>query len=81
MPYIPEFERDLYDPVAVPAKTQGQLNFQITCLLKQYLDAHGYSYETFNDILGAVEGAKLEFYRRKVVGYEDRKIEQNGDVY
>ena len=32
-------------------------------------------------ILGAVECAKLELYRRAVVPYEKKKIKENGDVY
>ena len=31
--------------------------------------------------MGALEGVKLEMYRRKISAYEDRKIEMNGDVY
>ena len=42
---------------------------------------HPLTYQTMNDIIGALEGAKLEFYRRVVVPYENDKIEQNGDVY
>jgi len=41
----------------------------------------GPSYQTINDIIGALEGAKMEFYRRVVVPYEDKKIKDNGDVY
>jgi len=32
------------------------------------------------DVLGALECAKLEFYRRLVAVYEDVKIRENGDV-
>jgi len=31
--------------------------------------------------MGALEGAKLEFYRRVVVPYEEKKMKENGDVY
>jgi hypothetical protein len=41
----------------------------------------GLSYQTINDIVGALEGAKLEFYRRVAVPYEDKKIIENGDVF
>lgn len=32
-------------------------------------------------MVGALESAKLELYRRKVSPYEDQKIEANGDVW
>ena len=41
----------------------------------------GLNYQTCNDVMGALEGAKAEFYRRVVGPYEDQKIEENGDVY
>jgi hypothetical protein len=37
-------------------------------------------YAQMNEILGALEAAKLELYRRIVSPYEDEKIEENGDV-
>ena len=36
---------------------------------------------SLDDVLGALEGAKLEFVRRVVVPYEERKMKENGDVY
>ena len=39
-----------------------------------------YNYQTMNDIMGALAGAQIEFYRRKVAPYEDTKIKDNGDV-
>jgi len=33
-----------------------------------------------NDAIGALEGAKLELYRRVISKYEDKKIMENGDV-
>lgn len=59
----------------------GELNYQITMLMLEYQILHGLSYQTINDILGALEGAKLEFYRRVAVPYENGKIAENGDVY
>jgi hypothetical protein len=58
----------------------GELNYLITTLLMDYYN-QGPSYQTINDIIGALEGAKMEFYRRVVVPYEDKKIKDNGDVY
>lgn len=81
MPYIKGYEREFYEPHAPAPDSPGQLNFQITCLIKQYLDKMGLCYDTINDIVGAIEGAKLEFVRRVVGPYEDTKIQENGDCY
>lgn len=59
----------------------GELNYEITLKILEYMTQHGLSYQTINDVIGALEGAKLEFYRRIAVPYEDRKIAENGDVY
>lgn len=80
MPYIKQERRDPcfwidHDPNA------GDLNYSITMQCKHYLDQKGLSYQTINDILGALEGAKAEFYARVARPYEDTKREENGDVY
>jgi hypothetical protein len=80
LPYIKEHERDYYEPHCPKAKNPGQLNFQITCLIKKYL-GDSLNYDYINDVMGALEGAKLEFYRRVAAPYEDEKIKINGDVY
>jgi hypothetical protein len=59
----------------------GELNYILTRLLYEYYKSNGGRYTQVNDILGALEGAKLEFYRRVAAPYEDKKIEENGDVY
>lgn len=78
MPYIRQKDRLIakQDPV-----TSGELNFAISNLLSNYIKIQGLSYTAINDIIGALEGAKLEFYRRVAVPYEDEKIKENGDVY
>lgn len=58
----------------------GELNYVITMLIKNYFN-HKPCYQSINDIVGALEGAKLEFYRRVAAPYEDLKITENGDVY
>jgi hypothetical protein len=45
------------------------------------MDKHGQSYSIINDIVGVLECAKMEFYRRVAVPYEDKKRTENGDVY
>lgn len=86
MPYIKQERRKEFRAVANSGGnpitiTSGDLNYEITRKLTKYIQFNGLSYLTINDILGALEGAKLEFYRRIVVPYEDKKIEENGDVY
>lgn len=79
MPYIKQEQR----PAVFERGPQnaGELNYLFTMVLQQYIEAKGNSYQTFNDILGALEGAKLEFVRRIVSPYENGKIELNGDIY
>ncbi len=78
MPYIPEEQRRLLAYHPVP-ENPGQLNYLITKLVKAYLEEHP-KYQDFNDVVGALECAKLEVYRRSVAPYEDAKIVENGDV-
>lgn len=57
----------------------GDLNFAFTVILNDYWKNNP-RYQTANDIIGALEGAKMEFARRYVYPYEDEKISENGDV-
>jgi hypothetical protein len=79
MPYIKQQDREELDEWEVP-KSAGDLNYVIHLEIERYLIEKGESYQTYNDILGALEGAKLELYRRRVSGYEDKKIAENGDI-
>ncbi len=83
MPYISvearaRLERSLGRPTL---DTAGELNYCITRLIERYRERLGTNYQTLNDILGALEGAKQEFYRRVVEPYENTKLALNGDVY
>lgn len=80
MPYIKKDDRDQIC-LGRGSRTAGELNFIFSLLIKNYVGDKGESYQTYNDILGALEGAKLELYRRKIAPYEDKKIKENGDVY
>jgi hypothetical protein len=83
MPYILQDERDkYYDKLLdMPIANAGDLNFCITTLCDQYLRAKGLRYEHINTVIGALECAKLELYRRIAAPYENRKWDANGDVY
>jgi hypothetical protein len=80
MPYVARDRRKALGEFAEP-RTSGELNYQLTTKITAYLKDHKLSYSTINDILGALEGAKMEFYRRVAVPYEEKKIMENGDVY
>lgn len=81
MPYITNDRRIRLARRASECSGAGELNFVITQICKEYIENHGQTYAKINDVIGALEAAKMEFYRRLVVPYEDEKIEQNGDVY
>jgi len=80
MPYIDKINRRKIQH-GWKAETAGELNYAVTMMCKDYLEANGEKYQTYNDILGALEGCKLEIYRRKTATYEDQKIQTNGDVW
>lgn len=81
MPYIDAKDRNALEPhTGRDPMTAGELNYAITCLVDGYL-AGMLDYQGINDCLGALEGAKLELYRRVAAPYEDHKKALNGDVY
>lgn len=62
-------------------ESAGELNYAITALIRVYLIQNVLSYQTINDVKGALQGALSEFDRRIVAPYEDKKKKANGDVY
>lgn len=82
MPYITD-ERKREVKLKGPL-TPGELNYAITMLALNYYylaSPQQGGYALINEIMGAMECAKLEFYRRVAVPYEEQKKEENGDVY
>jgi hypothetical protein len=80
MPYITKKQRE-FVRMGASAFSAGELNYQFTMLALKYLKNNGYTYARMNDVVGAFEAAKLEFYRRVVVPYENKKIVENGDCF
>lgn len=81
MPYIRKDLRErLLPKLAAFPINAGELNFILTSICVRYLGS-GPRYEDYNRVIGALECAKLELYRRMVAPYEDAKIRENGDVY
>lgn len=92
MPYISQSDRPQYNALIAelaqllatqPAeKRKGHGNYVITQILRgAWVSApEAESYSNYADIIGTLECAKLEIYRRWVAGYEDKAIAKNGDV-
>ena len=90
MPYVTQAVRD-HIARGGPATTKGDLTYQITLAVLDYLKWRaeynpaavraGPSFDHYADAIAALECAKLELYRRLLAPYEDRKIQENGDVY
>lgn len=85
MPYIKQTRREellsrMQDLLSVDDLNQGDLNYIISKVLHTHLHNKGCNYATCNDIIGVLECAKLEFYRKMVASYEDVKILENGDL-
>jgi hypothetical protein len=83
MPYIQRERRRTIDmDSSVPVMSNaGELNYVLTMTCLDYLHQNGKSYQTLNDIAGALTNANLEMYRRVTAPYEDEKMVENGDVY
>ena len=87
MPYIDKDRRSLFDQqieelansLINNKATAGDINYSITKLFTLYTEGRGMNYQLFNDLIGALEGVKLEMYRREVAPYEDKKLSLNGD--
>lgn len=87
MPYIkPENRPDIDDKItdlikhlkSLPLTEQdGSLNYAVTKIVNELYEQ---KYFNYNRAIGALESIKQEFYRRSVAPYEDKKIDENGDV-
>lgn len=85
MPYIKKERRQgLKHHYSNTPEAVGELNYIITEVCRDWVAMHSggrANYTAINEVIGALECAKLEFYRRLAAAYEDKKIEENGDVY
>ena len=80
MPYVRQHARDGLCQGRSP-DTAGELNYEITRTIQNYLCRGVPGYADFNEVIGVLECAKLELYRRMIAPYEDKKCAENGDVY
>ena len=84
MPYVSQDERKALKPLtdafeALDIESAGTLNYLVTMLCRAFLKKRR-RYEAFNAVVGVLECAKLELYRRWVAPYEDEKIAEHGDL-
>jgi len=83
MPYIAQTDREQFQEIGLmQVETAGELQYCIALLIKQYEKSvtGRMRYQNMNDVMGALNGANLEYYRRSVAPYEDECIRKNGDV-
>jgi len=81
MPYIDTDARTRIDS-GEPPGDPGELNYAVSRLIDDYLVRRGrLRYSHLNEVIGVLECAKLELYRRLAAPYEDLKREESGDVY
>lgn len=84
MPYIPRKDRELFDQqikeIAEEIHSPGELNYVISKIINLILARQGVSYTKLNELVGAMECAKMELYRKVAAKYEDEKEEQNGPL-
>ena len=80
MPYVERATRKMLLEDNTP-EDAGELNYLITKLCDSFLRTKGRRYNHVNTVIGVLECAKQEFYRRIASVYEDEKLQENGDVY
>lgn len=84
MPYISPAVREVIDPHIQPLseniRTAGDLNYAVTRLALQFLEGRGLGYGNISEVIGTLHLVASEMERRLISEFEDRKIEENGDV-
>ena len=79
MPYINKASRVIYDSGRGGPIDVGGLTYVLYRACVDYLGPNP-RFQQFAEVLGALSATENEFYRRKVVPYEDAKILENGDI-
>lgn len=84
MPYIKQQDREKFNSsakdIADKASCAGDLNYALTVIIQSYIEKKGLNYANCNEIVGMLDCCKMEFYRKIVAPYEEKKINENGDV-
>jgi len=82
MPYVKQERRSDLNKVVVSmseasVKADGDLNYILYRFCKYHVTP---SYNSYKNFLGELKEAAEEIRRRLLAPYEDKKIEENGDV-
>ncbi len=88
MPYIIDSIRELVDDEihalahAFGGYTKSVLTYTIFKLMKLWVftAGGGFNYQNMSDACAAARDAEHEFRRRYMDPYEDKKIQENGDI-
>jgi hypothetical protein len=93
MPYINEHARKRYDATIDKIVEEmllskgvderdvaGELNYVISSITVRYIRKVGERYFRWNFLIGVLDCAKMELYRRFVGEYENQAILKNGDI-
>jgi len=74
MPYIDKKQRPkVWEGIL---KNAGDLNYSLHQTINEYFEQNNRNYQTMNDVIGVLECAKMELYRRMVAEYEDIRFER-----
>jgi hypothetical protein len=88
MPYIGRKDRQQYQELLkslgemVPKDRMlrpGHMNYIVSLLIEKVYGKE-LRYADHNEVVGVLNCIALEFYRRKTAPYEDKKIDEEGDL-
>jgi len=88
MPYIKAEQRVHWDKIIADVElllsetgelSAGELNYFVSSIIWRSLNRNK-CYAKANELIGALECIKQEFYRRQIAPYEDAKVKENGDL-
>ena len=86
MPYIALWQRSPLDDIVAEIKKlqpmdPGELNYLITQIVQVWLSRTFQNYAAYSAARGVLADVGEELYRRVMAPYEDKKCQENGDVY
>jgi len=90
MPYIKKIDRKEFDDylnsLASKIQGEGELTYCIYKLCYEWViktsskPLEKLNYSLLSKVISSLENTKIEFYRQIISRYEDKKIEENGDI-